>query len=183
VDVVIRPARAGEIAVLGEVERDGDRRYAGYDGVPAGFDDTVEPSTLEGARQEGRLWVAAVMSGRETGPGSGEGEIIGFALADILDGEAYLAQLSVRLAFQGRGVGRELVDAVLAWARERSLAAVTLCTFGDVGWNRPLYEGLGFVVVPEEQWTPPVRSAFEADGALGLDLDRRVVMRLALGSG
>jgi GNAT superfamily N-acetyltransferase len=183
VDVVIRPARAGEISALGEVERDGDRRYAGYDGVPAGFDDVVEPSTLERARQEGRLWVAAGMSGRETEQGSGDGEIIGFALADTLDGEGHLAQLSVRLAFQGQGVGRRLVDAVVAWARDGSVAAVTLCTFGDVGWNRALYERLGFVVVPEEQWTPQVRAAFEAEGALGLDLDRRVVMRLDLGSG
>jgi GNAT superfamily N-acetyltransferase len=183
VDVVIRPADAGEIACLGEVERDGDRRYAGYDGVPAGFDDAVAPSTLERARQEGRLWVAAGMSGGETEEGSGDGEIIGFALVDALGGEAHLAQLSVRLAFQGRGVGRRLVDAVVAWARDGSMAAVTLCTFGDVGWNRPLYEHLGFVVVPEEQWTPPVRAAFEGDGALGLDLDRRVVMRLAIGSG
>jgi GNAT superfamily N-acetyltransferase len=183
VDVVIRPAGAGEIACLGEVERDGDRRYAGYDGVPAGFDDAVAPSTLERARQEGRLWVAVGMSGGETEPGSGDGEIIGFALADSVGGDAHLAQLSVRLAFQGRGVGRRLVDAVVAWARDGSMAAVTLCTFGDVGWNRPLYEHLGFVVVPEEQWTPPVRAAFEGDGALGLDLDRRVVMRLAIDSG
>jgi GNAT superfamily N-acetyltransferase len=183
VDVVIRPAGAGEIEGLGEVERDGDRRYAGYEGVPAGFDDVVAPSTLERARHDGRLWVAAVMSGAENEQGSGDGEIIGFALAETLDGEAHLAQLSVRLAFQGRGVGRGLVQAVVAWARDRSLAGVTLCTFDDVGWNRPLYEQLGFVVVPEGQWTPEVRAAFEGDGALGLDLGRRVVMRLAVGTG
>jgi GNAT superfamily N-acetyltransferase len=140
----------------------------------------VAPSRLERARHDGRLWVAAVMSGAETGPGSGDGEIIGFALADTLDGEAHLAQLSVRMAFQGQGVGRGLVEAVVAWAGDRSLAGVTLCTFDDVEWNRPLYEHLGFVVVPEAQWTPALRAAFEADGALGLDLGRRVVMRLAV---
>jgi GNAT superfamily N-acetyltransferase len=171
--IVIRAARGDEVARLAEVERDGDRRYAGYEGIPDGFDDTVPAETLERARTAGRLWVAA----------SDEGEIIGFALAEDIDGHAHLAQLSVRLAFQGRGVGRRLVDALCGWARDRSMTAVTLCTFSDVDWNRPLYEHLGFVVVAEEEWSPGLRAVFEADGPLGLDLGRRVVMRLGLGSG
>ncbi len=169
-EVVIRTARRHEIALLGDVERDGDQRYAGYDGVPPGFDDTVAASTLEGARTAGRLWVAA----------AGDGAIIGFALAEPVDGQAHLSQLSVRLAFQGGGLGRRLVDSVCAWARDHAMGAVTLCTFSDVEWNRPLYEHLGFVVLPEAKWTPALRALFEGDADLGLDLARRVVMRLAL---
>jgi len=179
-EVVIRPAGVAEIGRLGEVERDGDRRYVGYDGIPAGFDDVVDPSTLHRARDEGRLWVAAVVTGAETAHGSDDGDVIGFALAQALDGQAHLAQLSVRLRFQGRGVGRRLVDTVGDWARDRGLAGVTLCTFSDVEWNRPLYEHLGFVVLPAEQWTPGLRTVFEGDAELGLDLARRVVMRCAL---
>jgi hypothetical protein len=76
-----------------------------------------------------------------------------------------------------------LITAVTGWATARGLGALTLCTFADVEWNRPLYEHLGFVVVPEERWTPGLRAVFEADGALGLDLRRRVVMRLDLPPG
>ena len=171
-DVVIRPARAHEVAGLPEVERDGDRRYRGYDGVPAGFDDTVAVATLEKAAAEGRLWVAGtVVEG-----GADEAGILGFALAEVVDGQAHLAQLSVRLDAQGRGVGRRLVDTVLSWAADGGLDGVTLCTFADVSWNRPLYEHLGFVVLPDERWTPGLRALFEADGELGLDLSRRVVM-------
>ncbi len=70
-NVVIRPAGPEEIAGLAEIERDGDRRYAGYDGVPAGFDDVLAPSTLERARLEGRLWVAtpsAAAAAHDEGP-------------------------------------------------------------------------------------------------------------------
>jgi GNAT superfamily N-acetyltransferase len=179
-DVVIRPAGAHEIGRLGDVERDGDRRYAGYDGIPDGFDDAVAPSTLVRACDEGRLWVADAPTGAGSEGSSDEGGIIGFALAEAVDGHAHLAQLSVRLSFQGRGVGRRLVDTVCAWARDRSLPAVTLCTFSDVAWNRPLYEHLGFVTLPEADWTPGLRALFEADATLGLDLGRRVVMRLDL---
>jgi GNAT superfamily N-acetyltransferase len=170
-EVVIRPALAHEVARLGDVERDGDRRFAGYSGVPVGFDDTVEVSRLEGAQSEGRLWVAS------------DGELIGFALAEAVDGQAHLAQVSVRFQFQGRGVGGRLVEAVCGWARDRSLESVTLSTFTDVGWNRPLYERMGFVVVPEEQWTTGLRAAMASEAALGLDGGRRVVMRKSLLTG
>jgi len=183
VDVVIRPPLAPEVALLGDVERDGDRRYAGYDGVPVGFDDTVAPSSLDEARRDGRLWVACPTVGDLPGSTSDDGEIIGFALVQRVDGAAHLAQLSVRLAFQGRGVGRRLVGTVCRWAREQAMTAVTLCTFSDVAWNRPFYERLGFVVLPEERWTPGLRAVFEGDGALGLDPARRVVMGLALSAG
>ncbi len=73
-------------------------------------------------------------------------------------------------------MGGRLIDTVVGWAREGSMAVVTLCTFSDVAWNRPLYEHLGFQVLPEARWTPGLRALFEHDGALGLDLGRRVVM-------
>jgi GNAT superfamily N-acetyltransferase len=179
-DVVIRPARIDETGLLADVERDGDRRYAGYDGVPAGFDDVASLSSLEDAGGEGRLWVAVVSSGGTAGDEPDDGRIIGFVMAEMVDGLAHMAQVSVRLAFQGNGLGRRLIQTVCDWARKRALAGVTLCTFGDVEWNRPLYGHLGFVVVPEEQWTPGLRALFEADGELGLDLERRVVMRRGL---
>jgi hypothetical protein len=72
------------------------------------------------------------------------------------------------------------VAAVVDWARVGGRRAVTLCTFADVDWNRPLYEHLGFVVLAENEWTPGLRETFEHDGRLGLDLSRRVVMRLGL---
>jgi GNAT superfamily N-acetyltransferase len=180
-DIVIRRAAAAEIAGLAAIERDGDRRYRGYDGIPPGFDDIVAPTVLAAAADEGRLWVAVVLVGRATGPASGDGDMVGFALAETIDGRAHLAQLSVRLVAQGQGVGRRLLAAVVDWARRQASDSLTLCTFTDVAWNRPLYEHLGFVVLDPDRWTPGLRAVFEADAGLGLDLSRRVVMALAVG--
>jgi GNAT superfamily N-acetyltransferase len=173
VDIVIRLAGPSEIPRLGEIERDGDRRYRGYPGVPDGFDDTASPAQLRQAQADGRLWVALAADGRSPP----HGEPVAFALVEPVDGNAHLEQLSVVTAFQGQGIGRRLVETVCAWAAARAMVAVTLCTFSDVGWNRPLYEHLGFVVLPEDGWTPGLRAVFESDAALGLDLSRRVVMR------
>jgi len=180
VDVVIRAPDPGEVGHLGAVERDGDRRFAGYEGVPPGLDETTAPAQLERARDDGRLWVAVTGGGGGAGAASDDGAIIGFAVVEEVDGHAHLAQLSVRLAAQNRGVGRRLVEAVSEWAGDHGLGTVTLCTFADVDWNRPLYEHLGFVVLPEGRWTPGVRARFESDGRLGLDLGHRVVMELTV---
>jgi GNAT superfamily N-acetyltransferase len=175
-EVVLRPARVEEIGRLAAVERDGDRRYAGYDGIPAGFDDVVAPPVLQAGRQEGRLWLAVTMAGGGIGADPDDGEIIGFALGQIVEGSAHLAQVSVRLAWQGQGIGRRLIETVVGWARAEGLDQLSLCTFADVDWNRPLYEHLGFSVLAEERWTAGLRAIFESDGPLGLDLGRRVVM-------
>jgi GNAT superfamily N-acetyltransferase len=172
VDVVTRPGRAQDVGQLNDVERDGDRRYAGYDGIPDGFDDVVPVANLERAARSGRLVVAVDTSSPET--------VLGFALVEVVDGHAHLAQLSVRRAVQGKGLGRRLVEAVMSWARDHTMGTVTLCTFTDVSWNRPLYEHLGFTVLPESDWTPALRAVFVADAGLGLELDRRCVMRLDL---
>ena len=182
---VIRPARSDDVATLAAVERDGDRRFSDTDGVPVGFADTVAPAELEAGVGDGRLWVAVSVPGRpgdDEGAEDGGGEVVGFALAAVVDGRGHLDQVSVRLAHQGQGIGRRLVEAVLEWAAAAGFSSVTLCTFGEVGWNRPLYEHLGFAVVPAWRWTPQLRARFQRDGALGLDLDRRVVVERPVGA-
>jgi len=168
----VRAARAGDLGALAGVERDGDRRFADG-GSPVGVvtEKTVPMVVLEAARQEGRLWVAVSARGEEA-----HGDIVGFALAEIIDGRGHLTQVSVRRAYQGTGVGRVLVEAVIGWARRTRREAVTLCTFADVPWNRPLYEHLGFAVLPEESWTPGIRAAVAEEGRRGLPAGRRVVM-------
>src|SRR5580692_101787 len=121
VDGVIRGAGVLALDGLGDVERDGDRRYRGYDGVPVGFDDTVAPATLRLAGGEGRLWVATSGLDPGTGDRSPDGALIGFALAEMIDGHAHVGQVSVRLRWQGRGVGRRLLAAVTGWAADRGL--------------------------------------------------------------
>ena len=84
---------------------------------------------------------------------------------------------------QGFGHGRSLVDAVAGWASERGAEALTLTTFRDIEWNRPLYEHLGFVVVDESDLSPALVALSDHERELGLDAaGPRVVMRRALTS-
>ena len=89
---------------------------------------------LEKATTEQRAWVAV----------DEPGAIVGFAVATVVDGEGHLEELGVVPAFGRRGVGRALVDEVVAWVLAQRLVSITLTTFRDVPWNGPYYEKLGF---------------------------------------
>jgi GNAT superfamily N-acetyltransferase len=58
--------------------------------------------------------------------------------------ECYLAELYVRSPLRGQGRGRALMEAVLAFARERGAGYIELNTGEDDTAARALYERLGF---------------------------------------
>ncbi len=68
-------------------------------------------------------------------------------VAWVVDGEGLLDEVAVAPAHGRRGIGRALVDEVVAWAAAGGFPSVTLATFRDVPWNAPYYEKLGFEVV------------------------------------
>jgi GNAT superfamily N-acetyltransferase len=57
---------------------------------------------------------------------------------------AFLDELYVVPAHRGRGLGRALMEAVLALARERSAAGVEVVTGEEDAAARALYESFGF---------------------------------------
>ena len=114
---------------------------------------------------EQRAWVAV----------DADGSIIGFAVAWVVDGEGHLDELAVAPAHGRRGVGRALVDAVVAWTRAQGLASITLTTFRDVPWNGPYYEKLGFHVVSNLK--PALQALIDEQATWGLEPSLRVVMR------
>ncbi|MCC3275083.1 GNAT family N-acetyltransferase [Arthrobacter sp. zg-Y20] len=71
----------------------------------------------------------------------------GFARLEEVDRQAHLEQLSVHPDAAGAGLGRALVEAAMAWAREQGYTYMTLCTFVDVPFNAPFYASCGFEVV------------------------------------
>ena len=88
--------------------------------------------------------------------------------------------MSVAPDHQGHGVGRALIEQAQTWAISTNLSALTLATFGHIPWNRPLYEHLGFRVLPQTEISAGVRKVRELEAEHGLDPDLRVVMRLDL---
>lgn len=133
------------------------------DGEPA------TPGTIVGYVEAGRAWVAVTASDR----------VVGYILVGEVDGDAHIAQVSVHPQHQGTGLGRSLINQAEAWARQSGRGAVTLTTFADVPWNRPLYEHLGFKVLASSEVGPQLRGVF-AEEAGGVDPTTRVCMRLVL---
>jgi predicted N-acetyltransferase YhbS len=86
--------------------------------------------------------------------------------------------LAVTPAHGRRGVGRALVDEVVAWTVARELPSITLTTFRDVPWNAPYYEKLGFHVV--STLTPALQALVDEQATWGLEPSLRVLMRRSL---
>ncbi len=80
------------------------------------------------------------------------GEVVGYVALGRptrLESNRHVADirgLAVAPAHQGRGLGRALVEAALAAARERGARKVTLRVLGPNTAARALYESCGFVV-------------------------------------
>ena len=166
-DLTVRAPGDEELASLREIERLSGQRYRDF-GLDTVADD--EPATVEvllGYSDAGRAWVAT----------QGDDRPIGYVLVDEIDGAAHIEQVSVLPDHQGHGVGRALIERAARWAIDRGMNALTLTTFGHIPWNRPLYEHLGFQVVPPQQWGPGLRAIRDHEAQQGLDPALRVVMR------
>ena len=163
----IRPARPGDGPALQRIEVAAGERFRDL-----GMDDVADadPQSLDALAAyaaAGRSWVA-------TGEG---GEPVGYVVVDVVDGCAHVEQVTVHPGYQGRGIGRALLDRVASWAAGQGLPALTLTTFGDVPWNRPLYEHLGFRALADSEVGPGLRAVRAAEAAHGLDPATRVCMR------
>ena len=171
----IRPARQDDGAALREIELLAGERFR-----EVGLGDIAdhEPDSLDALAAyaaAGRSWVAVDAVDAADRP-------IGYIVVDVVDGNAHIEQVSVRPDAQGAGVGRALVDQVRAWAAGSARPAVTLTTYSDVPWNRPLYEHLGFRVLGEPGIGAELRALREVEASHGLDPSARVCMCLALES-
>lgn len=70
-------------------------------------------------------------------------------------GEAEFRMLAVDPAAQGRGAGAALVRACVARATELGCSAVVICVrAGMAAAAHRIYERLGFVRLPEKDWSP-----------------------------
>jgi ribosomal protein S18 acetylase RimI-like enzyme len=159
---------------MAQVSAAAGRRFAEVDdpGVAARADDPPLPlDELVAWAGAGRAWVA-VAEGE-----SGGGDVVGFAVVDVVDGNAHVEEVSVDPDAQGHGHGSALLDAVATDAARRGEPAVTLTTYRDVPWNRPYYERRGFRVLTRDELGPELAARVVAEAALGLDPSVRVCMR------
>ena len=104
---------------------------------------------------------------------------VGFVRVGRVDGAAHIDQLSVLPGHGRHGIGRDLLDRAVRWARDEGVSGVTLTTFRDVPWNAPFYARVGFEVIDDPGPELAAIRAHERD--TGLDaMGPRVAMRLDL---
>jgi GNAT superfamily N-acetyltransferase len=164
---MIRSARVADLSVLQEIERAALNVFVDWGRPEIG---AYDPWTLEELRryqQQGRAWVAV----------SADDQPVAYLLAEIVDGNAHIEQVSVHPSHARRGLGKALIEQAVAWARQGGLGAVTLTTFTDVPWNAPYYQRLGFRQLPDDALTPGLKAIRAREAAIGLDRWPRCCMR------
>ena len=166
--VILRPGAAGDIVRLQEIERDAATLFHGWPGIdPAATDSVISLGDHLRSIDEGMSIVIEA-----------DGRIVGFAIGEMHDEDAYLRELDVARSHQRQGLGAQLVRAFIAAARARKARDIYLATFRTPPWNAPFYTRMGFTVVPREAYLPWM-AELEASQAAFLDISTRLFMRLA----
>ena len=162
----ILPARPSDLGPLAAIELAAARLLAGH-APESVLNETTSLEHLADAQSQGRLWVALV-----------DDRPVGFAHVELIEpAAAHLEEIDVHPDHGRRGLGRKLVEAVVAWAAASGFDSVTLTTFRDVPWNMPFYARLGFVEFPREELSPALLSVVRDETRRGLDPTRRLAMR------
>jgi GNAT superfamily N-acetyltransferase len=163
----IRPASPADLLALQDIERSAGQAFRAI-GMPEIADDApFTVAELTAYQQAGRAWVTA-------GPGD---HPVAYLLADPVDGNLHIEQVSVHAGWAHHGLGRALLDHAAAVARAASQPALTLTTFTHVPWNAPYYERCGFHRLPESELTPGLVAIRRNEAAHGLDRWPRLSMR------
>lgn len=164
---MIRLAQEEDLPILREIERAAGRAFAVIGMVAVAED---EPPSLERLRQFEQAGQAWVYTGGDDLP-------VAYLIAEMVDGNVHIEQVSVHPNHAGRGIGRSLIEHVANWAKDRGAPALTLTTFSEVAWNGPYYERIGFRFLPDSEVTPGLRAIRAAEAAHGLDRWPRACMR------
>ena len=169
----LRPATAADVEAMREVEIDAGDRFRVFP-PELGFDEIADdeppaPEVLLGHVDSDSGWVVVDTANGDL--------VVGYAVASMMDDDAHLDQVSVRGAYQGRGIGTALLETVADWASELGFDAITLTTFRDVEFNGPYYERHGFRELSAHECGPELRALRQHERDIGLDVQPRIAMR------
>jgi GNAT superfamily N-acetyltransferase len=170
----LRSGVIGDLNTLGEIDAD-----AGVLFEQAGLVLDL-PETHEFPLAERRRWKECLAARTTLIAVDGESGPIGFAAVGKKDGDAYLAQLSVRRNYMRRGIGSALLEAAVEMAAALRKRALWLTTYRHLPWNRPFYEQHGFVVMPENACGPELLSEHQIEMNWLPVPHERIVMRRVL---
>ncbi|MET4003942.1 GNAT superfamily N-acetyltransferase [Arthrobacter sp. UYCu511] len=163
----IRPAALSEFSLLPELEAAADQAFGSLT-PPLPYGNFPPPGTAVDYAGAFHIMVA----GRPP---------VGFIRLEIVDGAAHLQQLAVSPDYARQGIGRALVAAAKAWAREAGFTSMTLITFKQVPFNAPFYARCGFTELRPEEYGQELAVLRTAEAAAGLDgMGARIAMKAVL---
>ncbi|MFJ3977301.1 GNAT family N-acetyltransferase [Streptomyces sp. NPDC090021] len=163
----VRAVHPDELTVLQDIERAAGRCFRDI-GMPEIADD--EPPALGELatyREAGLAWVAVDAADTP----------VAYLIAERVDGNLHVEQVSVRPDHARRGIGRSLLEHLASVAVGEGVPALTLTTFAEVPWNAPYYVRCGFRPLAAEALAPGLREIRAREAAHGLDRWPRVCMR------
>lgn len=162
---LIRPGMEADLQRLVVVEVEAGQVFRTV-GMTKVAEDVPQIPDLREAAEAERLWVTEVGS-----------EVAGYIIADVLDGDAHVAQVSVAPAYAGRALGRAMIEFLEDWGRAAGCPATTLTTFRDVPWNGPYYLRLGYHVLRKEDIGPELAMTMAQEASLpGIEASLRCAM-------
>ncbi|MET9591821.1 GNAT family N-acetyltransferase [Streptomyces sp. NPDC006516] len=166
----IRAVEPDELPALQEIERAAGRCFRDIGMAEIADDEPLPLGELARYHDSGLAWVAADASGAP----------VGYLIADRVDGNLHVEQVSVHPERARRGIGRLLLDHLADHALSEGAPALTLTTFTEVAWNAPYYARCGFRLLDDAELTPGLRLIRSREAAHGLDRWPRACMRREL---
>ncbi|MBZ2407051.1 GNAT family N-acetyltransferase [Streptomyces sp. L06] len=163
----IRAVHQAELTTLQDIERAAGVWFREIGMAEIAEDQPPSVAELERYVRAGLAWVAADEADRP----------VAYLIAERVDGNLHVEQVTVRPESARRGIGRALLDHAVGRARSEGAAALTLTTFTEVPWNAPYYVRCGFRVLAEGELTPGLREIRRAEAAHGLDRWPRCCIR------
>jgi GNAT superfamily N-acetyltransferase len=169
-DFSIRPGRLSDVPFLGDVERSAAQifRTANLDSLADG--PTVDPPFLASMVDMKQLWVAV----------DRKDEPIGFVGGENIDGNFHLVEISVARPYQGKGVGKVLMEQMIEEVRRVGYKIITLTTYRDLPWNGPWYSRMGFSEVRIVDMVPEYWKVWQIEAQHGFNMASRCLMRKIL---
>lgn len=153
--------------MLRDIERAAGAAFRDIGMAAIADDEPLSVAELAHFQRAGHAWVAVDHTGSP----------VAYLIAEVVDGNLHIEQVSVHPGSARRGVGRRLLEHAADRARADGRRALTLTTFSEVPWNAPYYRRCGFRVLAAGELTAGLREVRRREAALGLDRWPRVCMR------
>jgi GNAT superfamily N-acetyltransferase len=168
-----RKAIERDAPLLTELEQSGGLAYRADPEIAWVADgENLSPERYREIIADGWTWVAE----------DEHAEPVAFIAVTREGGELHIWEFNVRLDCQRRGIGRRLLQRLIAEATAAGIAAVTLTTFRDIAWNGPFYQSMGFEPLAPEKLDTRLAALLAGEIEKGLPAARRCAMRRVLPS-